>query len=281
MPPSKKINTVKKIPKKAIVKKVSPQKRKRTTPIKIAAVKPHHRLRLRHWMLLWTLIALTVLTVVTIFNDVNIRLRAMNEGPGYSSSFTQQEEEPSEEAPAEPALDSATTTLDSSNSSTVTVNPCFSSQIAEVNAHPSMADGDGLVKFTVPFSTNWKNLDCALVPATTVFDGSTTTTIFGPYIEESSVRTPSIERDAWLSVETKNSSLKEEKYSLATTPLAGEIRERTINGMPVISYHKDDSGFSTNYWVAFGRTYTYRLASFGWLTDAEAIKIIESIKVTK
>ncbi len=58
----------------------------------------------------------------------------------------------------------------------------------------------------------------------------------------------------------------------------GKILQRTINGMRVYSISSSD-GNTWNIWYAVGRSYGYLLSSRDWLTDAEAIKIIESIKV--
>ncbi len=50
--------------------------------------------------------------------------------------------------------------------------------------------------------------------------------------------------------------------------------------MTVISYVQQQLG-GAHIWEAFGRSYHYTISSQGWLTDAEAIKIIQSLKVVK
>jgi hypothetical protein len=59
------------------------------------------------------------------------------------------------------------------------------------------------------------------------------------------------------------------------------LRERTINGIPVLSYTINRGAGDERNWIAFGRTNRYHLHSQGWLTDAEAVKIIQSLRVEK
>lgn len=62
--------------------------------------------------------------------------------------------------------------------------------------------------------------------------------------------------------------------------LEGTVRQRMINGITVLSYKIGELG-GGNFWEVFGRSYHYRIRSEGWLTDAEAVKIIQSLRVTK
>ena len=78
--------------------------------------------------------------------------------------------------------------------------------------------------------------------------------------------------------ETTSTQVMDEWYKGLDAP--GKQR-RNINGLTVYSYAP--SGFDGNihYWRALGRSYTYFIQSAGWLTDAEAVKIIQSLKVVK
>lgn len=63
----------------------------------------------------------------------------------------------------------------------------------------------------------------------------------------------------------------------------GQIQQSNVNGLTVYSYSASStgSGFAYNIWDAVGRTYWYRVTSSGVLTNAEAVKIIQSLRVTQ
>ena len=67
--------------------------------------------------------------------------------------------------------------------------------------------------------------------------------------------------------------------------LAGtQVRQRNVNGLTVLSYTKaeDSSPIINQVWDAVGRTYWYRIVSrAGQLSDAEAVAIIQSLRVTQ
>lgn len=93
-------------------------------------------------------------------------------------------------------------------------------------------------------------------------------------------------RDATFEISNSSSSLSDVRRELANPPEGAEaivsnIRERTINGIPVISYRMEGLGGLQNVWVGFGRNYQYRIYSHGQLSDAEAVKIIQSLRVTQ
>jgi hypothetical protein len=58
---------------------------------------------------------------------------------------------------------------------------------------------------------------------------------------------------------------------------------QTIAGLSVIKVTQQNEMTGGQYpeWFASGRSHSYRIVSDGWLTDVEAIKIIQSLKVVK
>ncbi|MCC7523064.1 hypothetical protein IT407_04705 [Candidatus Uhrbacteria bacterium] len=63
-----------------------------------------------------------------------------------------------------------------------------------------------------------------------------------------------------------------------------QVRQRNVNGLTVLSYSQTEqnTNFTNQVWDAIGRTYWYRIVSkAGQLSDAEAVSIIQSLRVTR
>lgn len=60
--------------------------------------------------------------------------------------------------------------------------------------------------------------------------------------------------------------------------LVGPVRQRIINGITVLSYRIEALGYG-DIWDVFGRSYRYTIK--GSLSDAEAMSVIQSLRVTK
>ncbi|KAA0207056.1 hypothetical protein EDM68_00480 [Candidatus Uhrbacteria bacterium] len=133
------------------------------------------------------------------------------------------------------------------------------------------------LSMTLPYNFSWGTEKYALNPV----DAYANFILFGPaYPFEGGLT-----RGASLSIENSTSSaaIRKEIQTLRNNgEQIEEIRERIINGMTVISFTQGDgSSYTRNLWIGVGRTYLYRIESSGWLTDAEAVKIIQSLRVAK
>jgi len=146
----------------------------------------------------------------------------------------------------------------------------MSDEIPAIDNYISYKDEKTSVSMKIPFSTKWQNNDCDFAP-TQLYDAGVVS--FGP---ETGVTTS--ERDARLSI--KPAISVQEMDTWYKDLVASKKQKRTINGMTVISYDVEGLGGGL-FWEGFGRSYHYVITSNGWLTDAEAVKIIQSLKVTK
>ncbi len=140
----------------------------------------------------------------------------------------------------------------------------------------SLSDAD--VRMNLPYSFSWGNEKYAMNP----FDrsrGVAGEVYFGPGIVSGDCV---VVRDSSLIVNTDTRSMSDIRRELNTQDIKpGALRERTINGIPVLSYTINRGAGDERNWIAFGRTNRYNLHSAGWLTDAEAVKIIQSLRVEK
>lgn len=128
-----------------------------------------------------------------------------------------------------------------------------------------------------PYSFAWGNQNYAFEPVVTIGEGSAQTLLFGPGV----VSNCSINRDSALEITKSTSTPNEVRREALNAFNTGSVRERSINGMTVLSFKHNTEASQNLVWVAFGRTYRYTIYSLGWLTDAEAIKIIQSLRVEK
>ncbi len=136
------------------------------------------------------------------------------------------------------------------------------------------------IQLRLPFSAALEDGQCVYFPPEFLPDGIQ----FGEY----NAIGGEIHHDALLTIGTNSISLTEFKQAIDSERADPSIRisnfkERNVNGLTVISFTRNaDGGPDDIQWVAYGKSYTYTLhTKSGWLTDAEAIKIIESLKITK
>jgi len=133
------------------------------------------------------------------------------------------------------------------------------------------------VSMSLPYSFNWGNAQFAFTPYAIADDGRSSID-FGPGIfDEKGCGTY---RDSAIEI-TTNTSTPNDIRTDAKAKHGTNITERTINGIPVISYRVQFDDVRYNYWYGFGRTFQYRIMSKEWLSDADAVKIFQSLKVVK
>lgn len=137
------------------------------------------------------------------------------------------------------------------------------------------------VRASIPYSFSWGNEKYAFEPIAMDAAMGAEHFRFGPGIAVGC----GVIRDSGLMIYTSTSTPLSLRRSLAIPPQepwisVNSIRERTINGIPVVSYGMTaNDGSIVNNWVGFGRNFQYTITSYGWLTDAEAVKIIQSLRV--
>jgi hypothetical protein len=132
------------------------------------------------------------------------------------------------------------------------------------------------VSMSLPYSFAWGNDKYALLPGAD--HPSDTAVDFGPAVLGKDCYTS---RDARVTVSNEISTPNKIRREAIDSYHATNIRERTLGGIPVLSYNVAWEDKHFNQWVGFGRNFQYTIHSQGWLTDAEAIKIIQSLKVVK
>jgi hypothetical protein len=135
------------------------------------------------------------------------------------------------------------------------------------------------ISVRLPFSTGWLNEECVYPPAQTASDN----VLFGPKVTRSEY---AIVRDSNLSILPVRSvtDLNDEIEKLRTDSdvQVSPVERRVINGLTVFKFDTNAPlGYVTHYWYALGNTFSYKIESVEWLTDAEAVKIIQSLRVTQ
>lgn len=137
------------------------------------------------------------------------------------------------------------------------------------------------VSGSLPYNLSWGSETCFVTPfhMTTDLSVDKPVYLFGPVsINDIGGYT----RAADLIITKTTSTPAQTLRDLRANPEVKNLRQRTINGITVISYEiqNEGPGGFARFWNAFGRSYYYMMGSFGgWLTDAEAVKIIQSLRV--
>lgn len=242
------------------------------------------------WLMFWLLVLCSVALVCALFGNVDVRTLK-----DQTSDTT------------------AVTTVSSQVASSTTtdmVEDSFENQVAQSPEHPgepfdietgaclfnSAETADPIdtyidytepistVLLTIPYSFNWGSANCPPITLVSPYPSSENTLLasfeFGP----SKVlggggagfarRLASFGIGPVTTADAVDTGIKENES-------VRNVRQRTISGFTVYDY---DLNFEANphEWIAVGRNYSYHLTSLGgWLTDAEAIKIIQSLRVTK
>jgi hypothetical protein len=133
------------------------------------------------------------------------------------------------------------------------------------------------VSVSIPYNFDWGNDEYAFVPVVTINESFAQTLVFGPGVPSKCGSA----RDVSLEISTSTSTPNEARREAIDLYNADTVQERIINGMRVLSYKMNIEAAQNNVWIGFGRTYRYKIFSLGWLTDAEAVKIIQSLRVTQ
>jgi hypothetical protein len=159
---------------------------------------------------------------------------------------------------------------------------CYTENPGPSETYFTYLDQNSYVRMTLPYSFSWGSLDCPPIELLLSPEENYQEIRFGPSMR---IEGEGVARDARLSIgdATTTAAVRahaENELSQDYVSDPSPIRQRTINGIPVISYGYYALG-QANIWIAVGRTHTYWLVSGGWLTDAEAVKIIQSLRVTQ
>ncbi len=159
---------------------------------------------------------------------------------------------------------------------------CYTENPGPSETYFTYLDQNSSVRMTLPYSFSWGSLDCPPIERIISPEETYQEIRFGPSMR---IEGEGVARDGGLSIgdATTTAAVRahaENELSQDYVSDPSPIRQRTINGIPVISYGYYALG-QINIWIAVGRTHTYWLFSGGWLTDAEAVKIIQSLRVTR
>jgi len=143
----------------------------------------------------------------------------------------------------------------------------------------SWKDEKSGVTASLPYSFDWGNERYSFLPYEVWTFDAETSVHFGPGSPGGAC---GVGRDAYLMIEAVDTTSPDKLLSeiRSDEPASENIRQRTIGGVTVISATRGELGRGP-VWYIFGRSYFYTLSSQDWLTDAEAIKIIQSLRVTK
>jgi hypothetical protein len=135
------------------------------------------------------------------------------------------------------------------------------------------------VQATLPYSFDWGNDQYALTPGDAGDPSNPPEIDFGPAVVHTERYGCFITRDSSLSIKEPGDSPNNVRRGFGQIGVT--VKERTVGGVTVLSYTNNQNASWPKNWEVFGRTHTYLLSSHGWLTDDEAIKIIQSLKVVK
>lgn len=218
---------------------------------------------LYRWMMFWLLVLCNVALIAALFGRVDVRTLLPKTEVKVVERIVEVEKEPSE---ADREMDSAA--------------ECATPADTPIDTYVTYVNKETGVSMSLPYSFGWRGQGCSIAPVDIYYDASFLG--FGPghiYGRYASLEIHS--RDA--AAEIIRVEVDSAPTSTDQLGAVSNIRRRTINGLNVTSYTKAlDIGGSEDVWVAAGRTYTYIIRGRGeWLTDAEAVKIIQSLRVTK
>jgi hypothetical protein len=248
------------------------------------------RLRLRDWMLFWILVLANVALVCAIFGDIDVN--TLKPVSVVNEEQQSAEQQLVDELKAQlKDLGDKVAAVENVNVNEglekhlVSLGYSFPECPVSVNLSSSTQDIIYLdtveqnLSISLPYSFSWGS-DKYLVNPIDRSRGVAGEVYFGPGSEHQCT----LVRDSTLLIDNFERTLRQRRSEIASQ-LGMEfsnIRERMISGIPVLSYEVlADGGRFYREWMAFGRTNNYTLRSAGWLTDAEAIKIIQSLRVTK
>lgn len=231
------------------------------------------------WILFWTFVIATIVFAAACFSSAfrPIEVRTDEETLALFLAVQQDLERQVEELEEKMEVGMQPQGTNYFNEACLTIAP------SPIDSYLVYVEPTASVSMRLPFGTKWQNEECVVPPAKMASGGL----LFGPIVEtigdeighDSSIRIEGLTRT--IDGEVVRTTIQSVRQNLAPgAPGADEvenIRERTINAIPVLSF--DARG--EKYWFAFGRTNVYQIHSFGWLTDAEAVKIIQSLRVVQ
>lgn len=156
---------------------------------------------------------------------------------------------------------------------------CLQDSISPIDNYLTYVEPQSKVQMRLPFGTGWENENCAFPPAR--ISGNIIS--FGPVVKGAGEGV----RDSMLTIQPAkstvdfNTEIAQIRSDGSDTQISA-IKQRNINGLNVFSYTTTiPTGYVTHDWYALGKTFSYKLEANEWLTDAEAVKIIQSLKVVK
>lgn len=245
----------------------------------------YERLRLRHWVMFWVLVAATHALVIAIFSNVDVRtllpVNVVNDEQQKAEAQLIEELKIQVKSLEDKAASVESSEINSerrlvSRGSTLQECPVSLSSSTQDIIYISTVEQN--VNMSLPYSFSWGS-DAYFINPIDRSRGVAGEIYFGPGIASGDCL---LVRDSLLMIDERRSSPNELRSELSGQDLKiSNLRERTINGIPVLSYEFDRGADTERVWVGFGRTNHYTLQSAGWLTDTEAIKIIQSLRVTK
>lgn len=259
-----------------------PVQTKRKTSVK----KESERLRLRHWVMFWVLVAATHALVIAIFSNVDVRtllpVNVVNDEQRKAQAQLIEELKTQVKSLEDKAASVENLEINSERrlvSRGSTLQECLVSLSSSTQDIIYLDTVEQNLSMSLPYSFSWGS-DKYLVNPIDRSRGVAGEVYFGPGSEHQCT----LVRDSTLLIDNFDRTLRQRRSEIASQ-LGMEfsnVRERTISGIPVLSYEVlADNGQFYREWMAFGRTNNYTIRSAGWLTDAEAIKIIQSLRVTK
>lgn len=256
------------------------------TAKKTVAVKNRGKLTmipLRSWILFWFFVVATMTLVIVCFTSAfrSIDRDANRETAAAFQVIRQNLEAQVAELQAQVGVTN-TQELSYADFSDRIEGECLSPQGGSVDTSKALltyvtyTDPKTSVSMILPYSFGWGTINCP--PVQTHPEGEI---LFGP----SRRGEGGAGRESSISIEAPSSTAAIRALAVSVVMQSElenkTIRQRTVNGLTVLSYSYSGGMASGNVWVAVGRTHVYWIYSAGWLTDAEAIKIIQSLKVVK
>ena len=217
------------------------------------------------WLMFWLLVLTNVALVASIFGNVDVRT--------FKSGAIVVDDEIDATEPFEDAAEAP----DAVEENTGSAVECATPIDTPIDTYVKYLDQKTGVSVSLPYSFGWRGPGCTISPA----DAYDTSIGFGPghiYGRYANLEIrPRGDAEQIIRGETESAPTSADQLGAVTG-----LRRRTINGLAVTSYsHALDIGGDENVWIAVGKTYSYIIRGYAWLTDAEAIKIIQSLKVTK
>lgn len=275
---------------------------------KEAPAAKRYRLRLRHWMMFWILVALTIILIMTIFGDVDEKMAAVNgsadvdlgqiaqlksELQAKVDNFDQQ----NRAAKNQPVFAGRIELTEEMRS---TSNAVFCGDLSENNNDPqkqtfTYTDIDTGVSFLVPYNDAWGYEHCYLSHVWNQTDTDTNGSRFswlrfGPPV--------AAEREFEMTIDkavTESAFIREWNKNLEAAKDCeacmisgkGPLTRRVINGLIVLDNQVSGSPYAVHYWHVIGRSHHYTIKAivkgdeYIKIADAQVVDILKSLKATK